>query len=156
MPEPKLPITGGCQCGQVKYQLDAPPLMTAVCHCMDCQRHSGGSYSISMVFSAESFQLLEGELGCWQKQCDSGAVADCYFCPVCSNRIYHTTNSTPGLLRLKGGTLDDTSWVSPAMHVWVKSKQPWVIIPKGVAVFDTQPESAEAAYAAVAKAKEEG
>ncbi len=154
MSEPNLPITGRCQCGQVKYQLNEPPLMTIVCHCTDCQRHSGGSYSISMVFSKQSFQLLDGERSCWQKQCDSGARADCYFCPTCSNRIYHVTDSMPELLRLKAGTLDDTSWFTPEMHVWVKSKQPWVLIPKGVAVFETQPESPGEAFAAILKAKE--
>jgi hypothetical protein len=45
----------------------------------------------------------------------------------------------PKTYNVKPGTLDDTSWLTPTLHVWTGSKQPWVVIPKGVARFEANP-----------------
>jgi hypothetical protein len=41
--------------------------------------------------------------------------------------------------RVRGGTLDDTSWLRPTAHFWTRSKQNWVVLPEGDQVFETQP-----------------
>jgi hypothetical protein len=43
------------------------------------------------------------------------------------------------MVSVKPGTLDDTSWLRPAVHLWTASKQPWVVIPEGVERYQTQP-----------------
>jgi hypothetical protein len=42
------------------------------------------------------------------------------------------------LYRVRGGTLDDTSWLRPTRHIWGKRRQPWVVIPEGDEVFEGQ------------------
>lgn len=42
-----------------------------------------------------------------------------------------------------GGTLDDTSWLRPTIHVWTRSAQPWVILPEGSTVFERSAQGAE-------------
>ena len=37
-------LTGGCQCGAVRYECAAEPLFTGNCHCRDCQRSTGSAY----------------------------------------------------------------------------------------------------------------
>jgi hypothetical protein len=54
-------------------------------------------------------------------------------------RIYHKSEWRKGTVSVKPGTLDDTRWLKPEMHLWTSSKQPWVIIPKGVEAYETQP-----------------
>ena len=44
-----------------------------------------------------------------------------------------------GVVRVRGGTLDDTSWLRPTRHVWTRSKQAWITLPEGDEVFETQP-----------------
>jgi hypothetical protein len=44
-----------------------------------------------------------------------------------------------GTVSVKPGTLDDTSWLNPEMHLWTRNKQSWVIIPGGVESHETQP-----------------
>jgi hypothetical protein len=40
---------------------------------------------------------------------------------------------------VRPGTLDDTSWLHPTVHFWIRSKQPWVVLPEGAQTFETQP-----------------
>jgi hypothetical protein len=63
----------------------------------------------------------------------------CSFCPDCGTRIYHEPFKMAASVNVKPGTLDDTSWLEPALHVWARNKQPWVVIPEGVRCFDEQP-----------------
>jgi len=124
---------GGCQCGTVRYRLDGETLGLAVCHCTECQRQSGSAFGMSLAVPRDSFRLLSGELQTFTVTCDSGRTKSCAFCPSCGTRIHHRV--IEGLLSIKPGTLDDTSWLSPAAHYWTKSKQPWFPIPDGARCF---------------------
>ena len=46
---------------------------------------------------------------------------------------------TRDALRVRAGTLDDTSWLRPTVHFWTRSQQPWVVLPEGDQRFETQP-----------------
>ena len=136
------PATGTCQCGKVHYRITQPPILTAVCYCTDCQKTSAGALSITMMLKREYFELLRGELAHFDRLADSGNTARCYFCPTCSNRIYHENPASNEVIRLKPGTLDDTSIIKPEMQVWMKSAQPWVKELAGIPGHQTQPDLA--------------
>lgn len=137
--DPAFPATGCCQCGAIRYVIKAPFLAQIVCHCTDCQKLSATAFSISSLLETSTFELTQGELRLHSKIADSGETIDCYFCPDCGNRIYHQTRSQAEMIRLKPGTLDNTALIEPTIHVWIKSKQDWVVIPEGVECYETQP-----------------
>jgi Glutathione-dependent formaldehyde-activating enzyme len=56
----KIPFTGGCACGAIRYESTAEPMMMLHFHCRDCQRSSGGPFSSFVVVPAEAFNLLQG------------------------------------------------------------------------------------------------
>jgi hypothetical protein len=87
---------------------------------------------MSLAVPTGAFQLLSGVLKRFYVKCDSGHIKTCYFCPECGTRIYHQTKNS---MSLKAGTLDDTSWLKPDSHYWTMRKQPWVLVPDGVAQF---------------------
>jgi hypothetical protein len=69
-------------------------------------------------------------------------VSTRWLCPECGCWIAGAP--LPGadgqmIRRVRGGTLDDTSWLKPTAHFWTRSKQPWVVLPEGAQVFETQP-----------------
>ena len=134
------PATGTCQCGKVHYRVNKPPLVTVVCHCTDCQKVSAGAFSMTMFIKREDFEVLRGELAAFDRPADSGNVARCYFCPSCSNRIYHENPEKPEMVRLKPGTLDNTNILRPDMHVWTRSKQDWVELPSDIPCYEQQPD----------------
>lgn len=133
------PLHGSCNCGRVTYQVSEPFLRQVACHCTDCQKHTQSAFSLVGILPRSGFRLLSGDLASWRKTGDSGNPVDCYFCPVCGNRIYHHSPEGPDSVRLKLGTLDDTRVINPQVHIWTRSKQPWYQIPAGVKTYDTQP-----------------
>jgi hypothetical protein len=130
---------GGCQCGAVRYRIDGEPVTTAACHCRDCQMQSGSAFGMSMILSENQFAIAKGEPKRFTKTADSGVKIDCVFCDQCGTRICHVPQGKE-TVNVKPGTLDDTSWFSPSVHVWTRSKQPWVVIPEGAACLETQPQ----------------
>ncbi len=130
---------GGCQCGAVRYRVAGEPVVLAVCHCSECQRQSGSAFGMSLIVPKQSFQLLSGETKTFTRKAASGRDVECVFCPECGTRVYHVPGLPGDNLNIKPGTLDDRSWLVPAVHVWTQSKQPWVPIPEGVPCVEEQP-----------------
>ncbi len=138
MQEIKYPITGSCQCGQVRYQLLAAPSMVVACHCKQCQKLSTSAFSITAMVDTENVSF-QGEMSEWRRAADSGNISGAKFCPNCGNRIYHFNPDEPDKLKLKPSNLSDTRLIQPSAHVWVSEKQEWFEIPPNVKVFDKQP-----------------
>jgi len=134
----KLPQTGGCQCGALRYEVTEAPQMVYTCHCTDCQRLTSSAFSMAIVVADGAFRLTRGEPRPLQKTADSGRVNTVWICQQCGSWICGAP--TPGsALRVRAGTLDDTSWLRPAVHFWTRNKQPWVALPEGDRSFETQP-----------------
>ena len=123
---------GGCQCGDVRYELSGAPLGLSACHCKACQKQSGSAFGMSLHVAEGAFRLVSGTLKTFEVLCDSGRVKTCAFCPECGTRIFHRTDRG---MSVKAGTLDDASGLVPDGHYWTASKQPWVAIPDSVPQF---------------------
>lgn len=132
-------LEGGCQCGAVRYEVAGPVQRLLVCHCQDCQRQSSSAFGMTMVVAEADFRITRGAVKTFASAAQSGRAKLGAFCPDCGSRIYHTAEMRPGTVSVKPGTLDDTSWLKPEMHVWTCRKQPWVVIPEGVESHDRQP-----------------
>ena len=131
-----LPQAGGCQCGKVRYEITQQPLLVYTCHCLDCQRLTGSAFSLGVVVPEGGFRLSGIEPRALQRVADSGRITTRLVCPECGSWI--TGLPRDGLYRVRGGTLDDTSWLRPTRHIWGKRRQPWVVIPEGDEVFEGQ------------------
>jgi hypothetical protein len=129
---------GGCQCGRVRYRVAAERSFLVVCHCRECQRQSGSAFGMSLMVPTEALHI-EGELKLFERSSDSGRPLRCYFCPECGTRIYHQPSYAEGIANIRAGTLDDTTGLTPQMHTWTRSKQPWVPLPQDVPTHDKQP-----------------
>ncbi len=131
--------TGGCQCGDVRYEVVGTPRKLVVCHCTDCQRQSGSAFGMTLVVDEADFRLTQGEPKSFASTSAAGRGKLGVFCPRCGTRIYHKPEWRRGTVSVKPGTLDDTSWLKPDMHLWTRSKQSWVTIPEGVETHEGQP-----------------
>lgn len=134
-----LPLAGGCQCGACRYAVAAPPLAVYVCHCTECARQSGGRFGMSMPVPRAAFTLTRGTPAIWSRTAASGRVVDCAFCPACGTRLHHLPRRNPDVVNVKPGTLDDTRWVRPVGHLWLRSASPGFVVPADVLRYDAQP-----------------
>lgn len=141
---PDFPVEGGCQCGEVRYRLGAPPLAVYACHCKDCQRFSGTTHTISMVCRSADVELLRGQPIAFDKAADSGRTVRMMACPQCGTKIWNEPLSGPGMLILKAGNLDDMSWARPVGNIWTDSRAPWVDIDTDAPSFGGQPPDRQA------------
>lgn len=130
---------GGCQCGTVRYRIHGEPLVVSACHCDQCRRQSGSAFGMTIIFQRDDVSMLGGSLKSFERSSDSANKVTCYFCGDCGTRIYHALERSPGTINIKPGTLDDSSDVTPALHIWVSKKRGWVTLPDDVPQFEEQP-----------------
>jgi hypothetical protein len=131
---------GGCLCGGLRYRIKDEGLALTACHCTDCQRSGGAAFGMSLLLLKASAEVVKGTPRTFTKIFeDDGRLKHNKFCGECGVRIWTEFSKFPQVVNVKPGTLDDTSWLEPVAHIWVRSKQPWVSIPEGALQFETQP-----------------
>jgi hypothetical protein len=139
MKRPALPLSGGCPCEAVRFDVTAMPLLVHACHCTECQRWSGSAFSMSMSVAAETFRVTRGEPKPWRRIGASGVQSTYWFCSDCGGRVYGERSARPDLIAIRAGTVDDTSWLRPVAHVYMRSAQPWEQISGDTECFETVP-----------------
>jgi hypothetical protein len=144
---PSLPMTGGCQCGAVRYRISEWPLTLYACHCTECQTQSSAGFGMSMPvpragLSVEGAERIVG----WPRRSASGRTVLCRFCAVCGTRLFHESERNPAIVNVKPGTLDDTGWIHPVGHLWTGSAQAWFRPPDGTLEYGGQPPDFDALF----------
>ncbi len=127
---------GGCSCGAVRYRLTSEPLFVHCCHCLNCQRQTGSAFVINALIESDRIELLAGEpepvdvpRGRTQRQ----RIFRCATCQVALFSRYTSAN----VRFVRAGTLDDPSSVEPDVHIYTRSKLPWVTLPESTPAFRT-------------------
>lgn len=127
---------GGCACGEVRYRLTSDPLFIHCCHCLNCQRQTGSAFVINLLIETDHVELLSGEPQRVAVPRSGTKKQPIWRCPTCQVAVYSQYTS-PRVRFLRGGTLDDPSTVEPDVHIYTRSKVPWVVLPEGTPAFRT-------------------
>ena len=124
---PEFPLTGGCNCGAVRFEVTEPLPIASYCHCKRCQRRSGTAVSASAHPAPGSFHIVAGEdqLTVWQPEV-GGAK---WFCSVCGSHIYADNPSHPDSIGIRLGAFDDDPGVRPSVRQFVTYAASWEPIP---------------------------
>jgi hypothetical protein len=136
---PTLPLTGGCSCRAIRYEITSFPLLLYTCNCTSCQAASGSAFALNMPVATRGFRIVKGEAKGWHHSSPSGGEVASWFCGDCGARIYGSRKSRPESINLRAGTLDDTSWLVPAGHIFMKSAQPWIQPVADAECYETSP-----------------
>jgi hypothetical protein len=130
-----LPITGGCLCGAVRYEVSAEPMLMAKCHCRDCQRITGGAYVPALIFPYPAFRLTAGELQRHVTQSETGGENVRGFCAKCGSRLTGVENPERGIIGVVAASLDDPSIFQPRFDIYVEDAQAWDIMDPAIPKF---------------------
>ena len=126
---------GGCACGAVRYRLASDPLFVHCCHCLNCQRQTGSAFVINLLIEADRVELLAGDPQPVDVPRDDGSVQSIFRCPACQVAVF-STYTRPEIRFVRGGTLDEPASVTPDVHIFTRSRLPWVEIPGSQPAFE--------------------
>lgn len=133
-------ISGKCLCGSIEYSGDAEPVFCIVCHCDDCQRQTGTSFSMTVGVPKSSIKIEnEDKLKEFLGESASGNKVRRKFCPDCGSPILSMISMAPDMYMIKAGTMDDKSWLKPTHQFWCSEKQPWLELSDELEKHDQNP-----------------
>jgi hypothetical protein len=124
---PSLPLTGGCGCGAVRFEVDAPLKGAGYCHCTRCQRRTGTAAQASARAEPGSFRVIDGaeHLGRWSP----GDGFEKVFCQKCGSGVFGENPEDRSVVTVRMGAFDEDPGVRPAMRQFVAYAAPWEPIP---------------------------
>ena len=130
-------LKGGCACGNIRYTLTNSPLIVHACHCRDCQRITGSAFVINLWIETKFVEAQGTPKSCELKG-GSGQPHEVFFCERCGVYVWSRYAGAPGDFRfVRGGTLDNPDAVRPDVHIYTRSKVPWLQLPPDAPAFAT-------------------
>jgi hypothetical protein len=136
-------LAGGCACGALRYRLATAPMFVHCCHCRDCQRQSGSGFVLNALIESDRIAVLAGDPSPVAVPTDSGRPHRIFRCPVCQTAVWSEYGGRAALSFVRVGTLDDPGALPPDVHIYVRSKLPWIALPQGAPEFDGYYDSAK-------------
>ena len=121
MPESRIPFTGGCQCGAVRFRFSAEPARRSVCHCRMCQKALGNVFAPYAGGPMADFEWTRGAPKIFQSSeaCERG------FCGDCGTPLTYR-DTREGKIFVTIGSFDDPARLAPTLNLGMQSKVAWV------------------------------
>ena len=122
---------GRCTCGEIRFRMNAKPMIVHACHCTECQRLSGSAFAINALIESEQVELLASTPEPVPVDGTSGKPQTILRCPRCKVALWsHYPGGGPKICFIRVGTLDEPARLKPDIHIYARSKLPWVRLPE--------------------------
>jgi hypothetical protein len=129
-------LSGGCQCGAVRYEVSGDPAHVALCHCADCRKSAGAPMVSWAAFQEDQFRLTAGQPSVF----NSSGTALRSFCPTCGTGLcYRNAEYLPGIVDVQSATLDDPDALPPQVHIQTAERLHWMIGAEALPAFERFP-----------------
>lgn len=131
-----MPITGGCHCGAIRYEVEGEALTHALCHCSDCRRHAGAPMVGWTMYPASALKVTKGT----PRLYSSSENGRRQFCPDCGTGLFYVNEAVlPGLIDIQSATYDDPNAVPPRLHIQTAERLPWMTRLDALPAFERYP-----------------
>lgn len=127
----KLPAAGSCACKKIRYRLTEQPLFTHCCHCRWCQRDTGSAFVINAMIESIFIDLLGDAPVTERIPSESGRGQLVARCASCKVAVWSHYSLGEAMSFVRVGTLDVPDACPPDVHIFTRSKQPWVTLNDG-------------------------
>ena len=115
-------LTGGCQCGAVRFALSAAPMKVSICHCRMCQKASGAPFASFADIPRENFSWTRGKPSAFR----SSSIAERDFCAACGTPLsYRLIGGAK--IEIMTGAFDRPDRVVPTQQFGTESRLGWVV-----------------------------
>ena len=123
----ELPLTGGCLCGAVRFEVTEPLVSSGYCHCTRCQRRTGTAASPGARIAPGSLRVLSGEEHIKAYEPDEGFAK--MFCSSCGGALWSQSQEDPDVISIRLGAFDADPGIRPTYRQFVAYAAPWEAIP---------------------------
>ena len=117
-----------CSCGQLTAQVTGEPVRVSICHCLACQRRTGGPFAQQARFARENV-AVGGDSTSFVRVGGSGARATFHFCPRCGVTVWYEAEGLEGYISVPVGTFADPGFPAPTVSVYEERMHAWVLPP---------------------------
>lgn len=132
------PFPGHCGCGQIAYALLSEPLFVHCCHCTWCQRETGTAFALNALIESDWVQITQGTPKAVHTPSESGKGQIIVRCPNCQVALWsHYAGAGDAVCFVRVGTLEQAQRFAPDIHIYTRSKQPWLVLPPEVPAVDS-------------------
>jgi hypothetical protein len=123
----ELPLTGGCMCGAVRFEVTEPLVFAGYCHCTRCQRRTGTAASASARIAPGSLRILSGEE--LLRSYDPPGGFSKVFCSACGSAMWSQSPEGPEIVSVRLGAFDGDPGIRPSDRQFVDYAAVWEPIP---------------------------
>jgi hypothetical protein len=118
-----LPLTGGCLCGRVRFEVTRPLRAAGYCHCTRCQRRTGTAASPQARIEPGSLVITAGEELITAYEPPDGFAK--LFCSNCGSALFSRSPEDPTVMSVRLGAFDDDPGIRPSYRQWLDRAVPW-------------------------------
>jgi hypothetical protein len=118
--------TASCSCGQLRLACEGDPVRVSICHCLDCQKRTGGVFGVQARFLGEAV-TIEGRAAQWTRLGDSGQPNTFNFCPVCASTVYWELEGPTCFVAIAVGAFADPNFPPPQISVYEERRHAWAL-----------------------------
>jgi len=129
-------LEGGCFCKAVRYRLTADPTFVHCCHCLNCQSQTGSAFVLNAIIETEAIELVFGEFVVTELGSGDGRPHDIHRCSRCQVAVWSDYGRRPRIRFVRVGTLEEKTTLSPGVHIYTRSRQPWIALPAGIPAYE--------------------
>ena len=119
MPEQSIRLTGGCQCGAIRFALASKPATPGICHCRMCQKAGGSPFMAFAGLPTADVTWTRGVLSTFE----SSTIATRGFCSACGTPL--TYQAKPDRISFTIGSFDEPAAIVPVEQLGLESVLPW-------------------------------
>lgn len=133
-------VEGQCYCGAIAFEAEVQPGTITICHCADCQTHSGSAFRANIPAPADGFHMIRGEPRTYVKTAASGAKRLLAFCGHCGSPLYACAEKDPSTYSLRIGVIKQRQELGvPQRQIWTQRAFSWLKFDDEMPSFNGQP-----------------
>ena len=131
-----------CHCGRLQLRCVGEPSKISLCHCLDCQRRTGSTFSVAVFFPRSQVALTAGLAKTFRRPSASGFDVTFHFCPECGSSLWWEPERLPDRIGVAAGAFADPDFPMPEQAVWSQDRHRWIELPTGITAHDRNPAKA--------------
>ncbi|MDT7515603.1 GFA family protein [Rhodoferax mekongensis] len=131
--------SGGCACGEIRYEVQDAPVFQNHCQCHDCQCRSGTGHGSYLTFPDRTRVKIFGKAKLWEVVADSGNKKSNAFCPTCGSPVFLTFAAMPAIFTVHAASLDSPGDFNPQVVTYTASAQSWDKLDPSLTKFERMP-----------------